>query len=360
MNALLQPKSGIMDINPYIGGEAKIEGVTQFIRLASNENALGYSKKAKQAYLNYADEIYRYPNGGADILRDELAKQNNIAANQIVCGSGSEELISLLVRAYAGVGDEVLYSQHGFLMYKISAKAVGATPVSAPETNLRTDVDALLSKVTDKTKLLFIANPNNPTGSYISRDEIIKLRENLPENILLVIDAAYSEFAEDLEDYTNGMDLVDKYPNIAVLRTFSKMYGLAGLRLGWGYFSDSVADVLNRVRGPFNVNAVAQIAGVAALNDHEFVELSLAHNKTWLEYLNSELTSFGIETYPSVGNFILANFGSEAENIRQSLRMQGIFIRQMGAYNLPECLRITVGTEEENKSLCQAIAEIIK
>lgn len=226
MSALRKPKPGIMEINPYIGGEAKIEGITRFIRLASNENALGCSPLAKAAYLGHAGELHRYPDGSAAALRTAISTTYNLDKDKIVCGAGSDELISLLIRAYAGVGDEVLYSRHGFLMYAIGAKAVGATPVYAEEQNLTADVDALLAKVTDKTKLLFLANPNNPTGSYLPSSEIKRLRENLPEHVLLVIDAAYAEFAESLPTYESGEKLVDTYGNVVMLRTFSKFTAL--------------------------------------------------------------------------------------------------------------------------------------
>lgn len=359
MSALRNPKPGIMEISPYIGGEAKIEGVTRFIRLASNENALGSSPLAKAAYLAHANELHRYPDGSAAALRAALSETYALDKDKITCGAGSDELISLLIRSYAGVGDEVLYSRHGFLMYAIGAKAVGATPVYAEETNLTANVDALLSKVTEKTKLLFLANPNNPTGSYLPSSEVKRLRDNLPEHVLLVIDAAYAEFAETLPDYDSGEKLVDTYGNVVMLRTFSKIYGLAGLRLGWGYFPADVADVINRVRGPFNVNAVAQAVGIAALSDKDFLQQSIAHNTRERTWLAAELQKLGLETAPSAGNFLLAHFGAEAENIRQKLRNKGIFIRQMGAYGLPEHLRITVGLEEENKILCQTLSEIL-
>lgn len=358
MATVLNPKPGIMDIHPYVAGEAKIEGVTEFIRLASNENALGCSEQAKEAYKNQIDLLHRYPNSAATDIRATVAQQNGIDADQIVCGAGSDELISLIIRAYAGVGDEVLYSEHGFLMYAIGAKAVGATPVTAPETNLTADVDALLSKVTDKTKLLFLANPNNPTGSYLKKDELVRLRENLPEHILLIVDAAYDEFAEHLDGYSGGMELVNTYNNVVMLRTFSKIHGLAGLRLGWGYFPSHVADVINRVRGPFNVCAPAQAAGIAALNDHDFIHRSVTHNTEWKSWMEDELQKLSIETVPSAGNFLLAKFGNDTTDIHQQLRAQGIFIRPIGAYGLGDYLRITIGTEYENKKLCSALAQL--
>jgi len=355
--ASVNPKPGIMDILPYKGGEAKVDGISRLVRLASNENPLGCSEKAKKIYINGADGLFRYPDGGAEALRFSLAQHYNINQEQIVCGAGSDELISLLIRAYAGVGDEVLYSQHGFLMYPIGAKAVGATPVAAPETNLRADVQAILERVTEKTKLVFIANPNNPTGSYLTRDELKTLQAGLPEHTLLIIDAAYAEYI-DLDVYSSGIDLVEEHNNTVMLRTFSKIYGLAGVRLGWGYFPKHVADVINRVRGPFNVSVPAQEAGVAALSDQDFVKRSKEHNTKWLPWVSEQLQDFGLTVHPSVGNFILVDFGKTSEEKRLALKKQGIFVRQMGAYGLPSCLRITIGTEEENHLLVTGLGKI--
>lgn len=359
MNALIQAKPDIMDIHPYIGGEARVEGVKRFIRLASNENALGTSQLAKDACANSLQEIYRYPNGGTDELREALAKKHPLNVANIVCGAGSEELISLIIKAYAGIGDEVIYSYYGFLMYPISTKAVGATAVTADEHNLTTSVDEILNKVTSKTKLIFIANPNNPTGSFIAKSEIKRLLDNIPENTLLIIDEAYAEFAIAEDGYNSVIDMVDAYNNLCVLRTFSKIYGLAGLRVGWGYFPPHVTDVMHRVRGPFNVNYMAQIAAIAALGDDKFIEDSITHNKKWRKFLVDELANIGIKTYPSAGNFLLAKFRENTEEIHLKLKEKGVFIRPMGAYKLPNCLRITVGLEEENNALCYCLAEIL-
>lgn len=344
------PKQGILDIKPYIGGEGRVEGVTHLVRLASNENALGCSPKAREAYLKCAGDLFRYPDGSAADLRSALGKTYNMDPARIVCGSGSEELISLLVRAYAGAGDEVLFPQYGFLMYPICAKAVGATPVTAPENDFRTDVDALLKAVTPRTKMLLLANPNNPTGSYINRDELKHLCEKLPPHILLLLDSAYAEFVQ-APDYSDGRDMVDAHPNVVMLRTFSKIYGLAALRLGWGYCSADVAGVINRVRGAFNVNAPAQAAGVAALSDTDFLRRTIEMTNAGRKYLTENIASLGFRVLPSVGNFLLVEFGARAEEIRLFLKDKGIFIRQMGAYNLPQHLRITVGTAEDNERL---------
>lgn len=350
------PRPGILDIKPYIGGEGRVEGVAQLTRLASNENALGCSPLARDAYLKCANDLFRYPDGSAAELRGALGKTYDMNPDRIICGSGSEELISLLVRAYAGVGDEVLFPQYGFLMYPICAKAVGATPVTAPEKDFRTDVDALLKAVTPKTKMLLLANPNNPTGSYIGRDELKHLCEKLPSNILVLLDSAYAEFVRE-KDYSDGRDMVDAHPNIVMLRTFSKIYGLAALRLGWGYCSAEVAGVVNRVRGAFNVNAPAQAAGVAALNDKDFLKRTLDMTDTGRKYLTENIAALGYRVLPAVANFLLVEFGPRAEEIRVALKDKGIFIRQMGAYNLPHHLRVTVGTAEDNTRVIEALKQ---
>jgi len=352
------PKAGIMDIKPYIGGESGSKNVEYLIRLASNENPMGCSEKARKAYIDAASELHRYPNGGSSNLRVAIAAEHKLKAEQIVCGSGSDELISLITKAYAGHGDEVLYSEHGFLMYPINAKAAGALSVAAPEVNLRSDINSLLAAVTPKTKIVFLANPNNPTGSYLTRDELEEFCQKLPENILLIIDAAYSEFVEK-DDYEDGSSLVDKYKNVVMLRTFSKIYGLAGLRLGWGYFSPEVAQVINRVRGAFNVSLPAQAAGIAALQDKEFIKKSITMARQGRLFLTEKLSNLGLKIYPSVGNFLLVEFGADAEKLRLSLSAKGIFIRQMGAYNLPECLRITVGSLDDNEALVSEIKLIL-
>ncbi len=352
------PRPGIMDIAPYVGGIHEVEGVDKVIVLSANENPLGPSEKAKEAYAAMADELHRYPEGGAVALRNAIGERFDINPDQIVCGAGSDELISLLIKAYAGPGDEVLYSQHGFLMYAISAKAAGATPVTAPEKNLTADVDALLDKVTENTKMLFLANPNNPTGTYLPEAAMRRLRENLRDDVLLVIDAAYAEYVM-AADYDAGEGLVADYDNVIMLRTFSKIFGLASQRLGWAYGPPAIVDVLNRVRGPFNVTASAQAAGIAAVQDREHVEASRTHNERWLAWLAQQLGGLGIEVPPSAGNFILARFPdkAQADAAYGFLLSRGIIARLMGGYGLPESIRITVGLEDENRALVDALAE---
>ena len=278
------PGPGIPDISPYVGGESQAEGVERPIRLASNESALGPSPKAIAAYKTLAEEIHRYPDGGADKLRDVLGRHHGLDPARIVCGAGSDELIALLQRAYAGPGAEVLYSRHGFLMYSIGAMAVGATPVAVPERNLTADVDAILARITERTRIVFIANPNNPTGTYLSINDMNRLHAGLPPNVVLAIDAAYAEFV-NRNDYEPGVALVNRASNVVMLRTFSKIYALAGLRLGWAYCPPEIADVLNRIRGPFNVSAPALAAGVAAVEDVAALKRARAHNDKWLPWL---------------------------------------------------------------------------
>lgn len=356
------PRPGIMDIKPYVGGESALEGLARVIKLSSNEGALGPSPKAMAAIEAMAGEMHRYPDGGATRLRKALAARWGVDADRIVCGAGSDELLGLLVKAYAGPGDEVLYSAHGFLMYAIAAKACGATPVTAPETDLTANVDNLLKAVTAKTKIVFLANPNNPTGTYLPADEVKRLRAGLRDDILLVIDAAYAEFVSK-NDYTPGIELVDAGQNTIMCRTFSKMYALGGMRLGWAYGPANIIDVLNRVRGPFNVSSAALAAGEAAIEDTAFAELCKSHNDYWLGWISAEIKKLGLNLTPSVGNFVLVQFpnqaGKDAKAADEYLRNQGIIVRAMGGYGLGDWLRITIGTGEENQEVVKALAAFL-
>ncbi|WP_207456504.1 histidinol-phosphate transaminase [Azospirillum sp. SYSU D00513] len=353
------PRPGILDIAAYVGGEHHGS-----IRLASNEGALGPSPRAVEAYQRIAGELHRYPDGGSTKLRQALAKRYGLDADRIVCGAGSDELIGLLVRAYAGPGDEVLYSQYGFLMYPIAAKSVGATPVVAPEKGLTADVDALLARVTPRTRLVFLANPNNPTGTYLKAEEVARLHAGLPADVILVIDAAYAEYMTQ-NDYSDGTGLVERHPNVVVTRTFSKIFALGSVRLGWAYCPAAIADVLNRIRGPFNVTAAAQAAGVAALEDVEFIDRSRAHNDQWRAWFSDAATALGLTVHPSVANFVLVDFKGQrpgkddAEAARLFLKERGILVRQMPSYGLPSCLRVTIGTEAEMRAVVQALRDFL-
>ncbi len=354
------PRPGIMDIAPYVGGESAIKGAAKIIKLSSNENAFGPSPKAVEAYARLAPELHRYPDGGATGLRRALAARWALDADRIVCGAGSDELIALIARAYLGPGDEALYSEHEFLMYPIATLSAGATPVKVPETNLTANVDALLAAVTPRTKIVFVANPNNPTGTYLPAAEMRRLRDRLPQAVLLVIDAAYAEFVTRA-DYTSGAELVEADGAVAVLRTFSKIYGLGGLRLGWGYFPAAVADVLNRLRGPFNVSSAALAAGEAALADVAFVERVRAHTERWREWTAAEIEKLGLAVTPGVGNFLLIHFPREKERDAAAadayLKSKGVIVRRMERYGLGHCLRATIGREDEMRAFIAALAQ---
>jgi histidinol-phosphate aminotransferase len=355
------PRPSILDIAPYVGGEAKIAGVAKPIRLASNESALGPSPKALAAYHAAADTMFRYPDGHSTELRRALGRRHGIDPDRIVCGLGSDDIIHLVAEAFAGEGDEVIYSRHGFSIYPIVAQIVGARPVAAPEKNLTVDVDAVLGLVTPRTKLVFIANPNNPTGTFIARDEVKRLHAGLPASVVLVIDAAYAEFVTR-NDYESGQELAGSQPNVVMTRTFSKIYAMGGLRLGWSYSSAAVADVLNRIRGPFNVNSAAQAAGVAAIEDVAAVDRAREHNDIWRPWLARELTALGLELTPAVANFVLVRFPAppkDADAAWDFLRSRGILVRKLGVYHLPDCLRITIGTEDEMRAVVAALKEFL-
>lgn len=356
------PRPGILDIAAYVPGSHSIPGVEIKAVLSANENPLGASPRAIAAFRAMAEKLHRYPEGGSTALRQALAKQYGLDAQRIVCGNGSDEILGLLVHAYAGPGDEVLYSQYGFLMYPIAAKANGATPVTAPEKDYRADVDAILKRVTPRTKMVFLANPNNPTGSVLSREEVQRLADGLPKTCLFVIDAAYAEYVVS-NDYSAGVELVDSRDNVVMTRTFSKIHGLAGLRLGWAYCPANVADVLNRIRGPFNVNAAAQAAALAALDDVAFTDATRTHNDIWRGWLADKLKALGLTVLPSVGNFLLVRFaatpGHDAVAADAYLARRGIIPRKVAAYGLPDWLRITIGTEAETRATAEALADFI-
>lgn len=348
------PRPGILDMAPYKGGESHLEGHDRVIKLSSNENPLGPSPKAIEAYRDLAGELHRYPDGGAEKLRQAIADHHGLAADRIVCGAGSDELISLLTRAYAGAGDEVLHSQYGFLMYALAARSVGATPVAAPERDIRTDVDALLARVSTRTRLLFLANPNNPTGFLLSAAEVRRLHTNLPKHVLLVLDSAYAEYVA-ADDYEDGTALVETHDNVVMLRTFSKIHGLAALRVGWAYCPPAVADVLNRVRNPFNLNAPAQAAALAALSDRAHAAAGRDHNDRWLPWFRARLTERGFTALPSAGNFVLVHFGRDCDAVASHLNERGIIPRGMRPYGLSEHLRITIGLGAELTAVLEAL-----
>jgi histidinol-phosphate aminotransferase len=358
-----QPKPGILSIEPYVPGESKVPSGVQPIKLSSNESPLGPSPEAVKAYKAAVADLALYPDGAQTELRAAIASRYGLDAARIICGAGSDELLHLLAHGYVGQGDEAIYSQYGFLVYRIAILANGATPVVAPEKNRTTDVDAILERVTGKTRLVFIANPNNPTGTYIPMSEVRRLREGLPSNVLLVLDAAYAEYVKR-NDYEAGFELVATTDNTVMVRTFSKIYGLAGLRVGWVYAPPAVIDVLNRIRGPFNLSGAAMAAAAAAMRDQAHVAAAAAHNERWLPWTAKELGALGLDVTPSVGNFLLVHFPVDpARNARAAdkvLKANGIILRGMTGYGFPNALRLTVGTEAEMRKVVETLAEFMK
>jgi histidinol-phosphate aminotransferase len=355
-----EPQPGIMELSPYVPGESDVPGVAKPIKLSSNETPFGPSPKAVAAYKAAAEHLDRYPDGAATALRQAIARKYGLDPDRIVCGAGSDELINLLAHAYIGPGDEAVHSAHGFLVYKIATQSNGGNAVAVPERNYRADVDAMLERVTPRTKVVFLANPNNPTGTYLPHDEVRRLHRGLPNHTLLVLDAAYGEYVRR-NDYEAGFELVATTQNTVMLRTFSKVYGLAALRLGWAYCPAAVAEVLNRVRGPFNVSGPAIAAGVAAMEDTGHVETAVVHNERWLAWVTAEIGKLGLQVTPSIGNFVLIHFPSEkgAASADEHLKGRGIILRRVAAYGLPNCLRMTIGTEDDNRQVVAALAEFM-
>ena len=358
----IEPRAGILDIRPYKPGSAEAPGVAEPVKLSANENALGCSPKAAAAFEAASSRLHIYPDGGATQLREAIAREEGLEAENIVCGCGSDELLQLLGRAYLDPGDKVVQSQYGFLVYRLVAMQCGAELVSAPEKDFTTDVDALIEAAGDDAKIVFLANPNNPTGTVIPADEVRRLRENLPDTTLLVLDAAYAEFVRD-PNYSAGIELAREYDNVVVTRTFSKIHGLAAVRLGWAYGNKSIIDVLHRVRGPFNVNLPAIEAGVAAIQDRDFVKASIDHNEEWVAWLRQQIGGLGLEVTPSVCNFVLVHFpqtpGKTAAEADAYLTSKGLIARGVAPYGLPDALRVTVGKAEENRAFVDALSEFM-
>ena len=352
----IAPQPGIMEIDLYQGGAAHVAGLDNVVKLSSNENPLGPSPAAVEAYRRAAYDLHRYPSSDHSALRAAIAEVLGLDAGRIICGAGSDEIIAFLCQAYAGPGTEVVHTEHGFAMYRISALAAGATPVEVPERERVTDVDAILAACTDATRLVFIANPNNPTGTMIGLAEIERLAEGLPPQALLVLDGAYAEY---VEGYDGGAALVDRRDNVVMTRTFSKLYGLGGLRIGWGYGPAHVIDVLNRVRGPFNLSQAALAAAEAVIRDRAYTDHCRAENARWRTWLADALAEIGVPSDVSLANFVLARFANqaEAEACDDYLKSQGLIVRRVAGYNLPNCLRITVGDESACRRVVHAVRQ---
>lgn len=354
------PRPGVLEIEAYSPGKSTAAGAAKVYKLSSNESPIGASPLAVAAFKRTALELERYPDGSATALRTALANRFGLSPETIVCGAGSDELLSLLAQAYLKDGDEAIYSAHGFLVYPIVIKANGAKAIVAPEKNFTADVDEMLKRVSAKTKIVFLANPNNPTGTYLPFDEVRRLHAGLPAGTLLVLDAAYAEYVRQ-NDYEAGVELVSTFSNVVMLRTFSKAYGLAGLRIGWAYCPPHVADALNRIRGAFNVSVAAIAAATAALGDNAHLERAVEHNNRWIAWLAEEIAKLGLRTTPSVGNFLLVHFREgQAAEADSHLLSRGLVLRRMEVYGLPNALRLTVGSEEANHAFIAALADFAK
>ncbi|MBV9235313.1 MAG: histidinol-phosphate transaminase [Xanthobacteraceae bacterium] len=357
-----QPRAGVLKIDAYVPGKSDAPGAERVFKLSSNETPLGPSPNAIAAYRSVADNLQDYPDGASTALREAIGRVFGLDPARLVCGAGSDELINLVADAYLCDGDEAIHTTHAFLMYPIAILGSGATPVVAPERNYTADMDAILERVTPRTKLVFLANPNNPTGTYVPFDEVKRLHRGLPPSVLLVLDAAYAEYVRR-NDYEAGIELVATSDNVVMLRTFSKIHGLAAARLGWLYGPQHVVDALNRIRGPFNVNTPAMMAGIAAVQDAAHVERSRVHNDHWLPWLTQEISKLGLTVTPSVGNFLLIHFpetkGRTAADADAFLTKRGLVLRRVAAYKLPNALRMTVGGEEANRLVVAALSEFL-
>ena len=359
------PRASVLAIDPYVPGKsaaARSDGARVF-KLSANETPLGPSPRAIEAARRTADDVAAYPEGSSRALREAIGARHGLDPERVIAGAGSDQILELLALAYIGPGDEGIYSQYGFLEYRIVILAAGGVPKVAPETNYVASVDALLAQVTERTKIVFLANPNNPTGTYLSNREIERLADALPPHALLVLDAAYAEYVQ-AEDYEAGARLAGARDNVVMTRTFSKIYGLAGLRLGWGYGPAHVIDALNRIRSPFNVSSLASAAGIAALEHRDHLAAAIAHNARWLPWLSEKIGALGLEVLPSAGNFIAIRFpdaeGRRAADADKFLTRRGLVLRAIGAYGMPQFLRLTVGSEEANQRVVAAIEEFLR
>ena len=357
-----QPKEGVMDIAMYVPGKSKVPDTVKLHKLSSNESPIGPSPAAVAAVAEASAKMEDYPDGSSTELRTAIADVHGLNAENIICGNGSDEILGLLATTYLANGDEAIFTEHGFLVYRIATLSAGAKPVVVKEDDCKADVDAILAAVTPKTKLVFLANPNNPTGTYLPIEEIRRLHAGLPGNVLLVIDAAYAEYVRR-NDYESGIEMVSGNSNVIMTRTFSKIYGLAALRIGWAYGPRPVIDALNRVRGPFNVNAAAIAAGTAAMKDKAHLERSIVHNDEWLLRVTNELEALGLKVTPSVGNFVLVHFpetaGKTAAEADQYLTQRGFVLRAVTGYGFPNALRMSIGSEEANLGTLRTLKEFL-
>jgi histidinol-phosphate aminotransferase len=351
-----------MEIEAYVPGRSEAPGAAKVYKLSSNETPLGPSPRAIEAFRSAAGELQLYPDGSHAALREAIAHRYGLDPGRIVCGNGSDDLLHLLSGAFVGPGDEGIITTHAFLVFPIAIRAAGGTPIVAPETKLTADVDEILARVTVRTKIVYLANPNNPTGTYLPFEEVKRLHAGLPPDVVLVLDAAYCEYVR-ANDYSAGLELAAASENVVMTRTFSKIHGLAGLRVGWAYAPAEICGALHRIRGPFNVNGAALRAGAAAIADRAHAERAAAHNEKWLAWLTQEIAGLGLTVTPSVANFLLVRFpavaGRTAREADDFLVRRGLVLRRLGAYGLPDGLRLTVGTEEANRLVVAALADFV-
>jgi len=355
----IRPQPGILDIAPYQGGEAKLRGHAAALKLSSNENPFGPGATTRAAYAAAVASLHVYPDSGHAALREAIGRTHGLDPARVICGAGSDEIIAFLAQAYAGPGDEVIHTEHGFGMYRINALGAGATPVEVAETERRTDVDRVLAACTGRTRLVFFANPNNPTGTMIPKADVARLAAGLPPQALLVVDGAYAEYVPDFDGHAG---LVETRDNVVMTRTFSKIYGLGGLRIGWGYGPDHVIAALNRLRGPFNLSTPALAAAQAAVEDADHVAFCRAENTRNRAWLAAELAALGVPSDPSEANFVLARFRGPAEAAAcdAALRAAGIIVRNVASYKLPSALRITVGDEAGCRRVVDCVAGFMR
>lgn len=358
------PKPSILAIRPYVPGKAKAVGFDRPLKLSANENALGCSPAARAAYVEAAASLNLYPDPNATALRDAIAARHDLDPARILFGTGSDELFSLACQAYVSPGDSIVQPHYAFAAWAIAARAAGGEVKSAPERNFTVDVDAMLAEVDARTRVVFVANPANPTGTSIPFSEIRRLHAGLPENVLLVLDGAYAEFARDLPGFADGLELARTAPNVLATRTFSKLYGLASLRLGWGYASREVADTLNRIRLPFNASTPAQAAALASLDDHAFVEASIKLADRGRPELSALFSEEGFEAIPSSANFVTLRVPKahplSARDIERGLAERGVLVRWLGNYDLPDALRVTVGDAPGMERFTQAFLDVTR
>lgn len=350
------PKPGILDIAPYVGGKGSLDGVAEPIKLSSNENALGAGVAARQAFASVLEKIHVYPDGRADKLRAAVAKHHGLEEDRLIFGNGSDEVFALLNQTYLSAGDNIVTGQYGFLAYRISAMGCEATVKLAPEPGFKAEIDALLEQVDERTKIVYVSNPSNPTGTWNSAAEIRALHAALPSHIILVVDEAYAEFVVEPE-WESAFELARNANNIVVTRTFSKIHGLGGLRIGFGYAPKDVIEAMDRIRLPFNVSVPGLAAAIAAVDDLDHQKASRDLVLEWRPRLTQAIKGLGYEVLPSAGNFILTLFAdaAQANAANDYLNSKGIIVRGVGGYGLPQGLRITIGTEEQNRAVIDAL-----